>query len=229
VKQVVMSALLSLDIECNTALSLKSPNEGTLWEQEICQTYFPEYLNVRLRAIRNTVKQVSSDIGNKKIEITPPIAGRMTIKRVVRENTDAWKLATTSYAIDAFKEVWVARRTIRKNEVLSGQDIEKVLRNVGNLVGLKTFPEQNPTGSFVEKGLPKGQIIYQDYLLSKPLVEKNEEVKVVFKSGSLTLEMDGVALENGFKIDDLIKVRLIDTGKVLTGKVKDNETIAVDN
>jgi flagella basal body P-ring formation protein FlgA len=228
VKQAILSALMSLDIECNTALTLNKLDQSTLWKQEVCTAYFLEYTDVKLRAIRNTLKKIDGGMSDKKTEMSLPIAGRMTIKRTIENENHIWMLVTTFYAIDAFKEVWVTQRAIKKNEVLADRDIKKEIRNIGGLIGLKTFPHQNPTGFFIEKGLARNQIIYTDYLSVKPLIKKGEEVNVVFASGGLKLKMKGAALENGFKIEDSIKVRLINTGKIFTGKIKDNETVDVD-
>jgi flagella basal body P-ring formation protein FlgA len=228
VKQAMLSALLSLDIECNATLPLNKLDQSTSWKQDVCTAYFLEYADVKLRAIRNTLKKMDGRTSNKKIEISRPIAGRMTIKRNIEDENHVWMLVTTFYAIDAFKEVWITQKAIKKNEVLIDRDIKKEVRNIGSLIGLKTFPHQNPTGFFIEKGLARNQIIYTDYLSVKPLIKKDKEVTVIFASGSLKLKIKGVALENGFKIEDSIKVRLIDTSKIFTGKIKDDETVDVD-
>lgn len=225
-KTLLFSALLNLDIDCNT-VSLHEVSENIKWKKDVCEKYFSDYLNVKIRAIRTTSKKVGV-LNEKKFEVSQPIAGRVIVKRIVDDGNAELILITTFYAIDAFKEVWIAHRNIKQNEILTERDITKEVKNIGNVIGVEHFPDKNPKGAFIGNSLTKGQIIYSSYLSDKPLIEIGKEVSVVFASGGLKLNMKGVALHNGFMADDAIKIRLLDTGKIFTGKIKDNETVTVD-
>lgn|GEM_PF-4478455 len=225
-KALIFSTLLNLDVDCNT-FNRAETNDASDWKKNVCETYFSEYSNVKMRALRHTSKKVIEST-EKKIQATQPVAGRMIVKQISMNESSELIQTTTFYAIDAFKEVWIAQKNIQKNEIIVGNDVVKEIKNVGSIIGIEKFPEKNPQGLFIENSLPKGQIIYSRYLSEKPIIEAGKSVNVIFASQYIKLNTKGVALQHGFSTESVIKVRLIDTGKIFLGKIKDNETVTVD-
>jgi flagella basal body P-ring formation protein FlgA len=58
------------------------------------------------------------------------------------------------------------------------------------------------------------------------LVEKGAAVEMMFVSGALTISASAVTLESG-SAGDLVKVRNIDSGKILSGTVMADGSIRV--
>ncbi len=88
-------------------------------------------------------------------------------------------------------------------------------------------PEGNEVLNYVAlRDLKKGEILKLSYLRRVPLVKRGERVSVIFRSGSIEISFYGEALQNGY-IGDRIRVKSLNSGKILIGEVVSEGTVLV--
>lgn len=223
-KELVLSALLGLNIDC-VPQQKYSPAE--LWKKDVCQV-FDGYDNVKLKAVRSLTKPVDgAHISKTEPDISKPIAGRVAVKRRTQLENGQDVMLTTFYTVSAVKDVWVARRNINKDSVIGSRDVVMEKRDVIGFVGVKTIVP-DVVGAFTERRFTKGQIILGDYLRATPVVTKGKEVNALLESGGIKISTPGVLLQNGYLENDTVKIKLLDTGAIKSGRVRDDETILLD-
>lgn len=225
-KELVLSALVGLGIECGAGL--QGILEADAWKEEVCEV-FSDYTDVKLQPVRTVSKKIDVDQKlTKKLDISEPAAGRVVVKRAVTLEDGKNILLTTFYSVSAYKEVWVARRNINKDSVIARHDVVKEKKDIGGFIGIRALAFSNPAGSYTERRFAKGQIILSDYLKTRPLISKGREINAVMSSGPIKISVRCVALQNGYLENDSIKVKLLDSGSIKVGSVKDSETILLD-
>ncbi len=123
--------------------------------------------------------------------------------------------------------VLIPSRVIYPGETVSADALKEVTLKPG-----KQAPEavavtlDELEGKVARRTLLTGRYIPQSSLREAYLVEQGAAVEVVFVAGALTISASAVTLEPG-SAGDLVKVRNIDTGKVLSGTVMADGSIRV--
>lgn len=227
-KFLAITALLGLDINCNSGVNSLQRVEEEAWKVEVCEKKFSEYEEVKLTPIRTSRKEATALLRNSNVDISDPIAGRITVSRIEKNENNQLFHVKTHYKIDAYLDVWTAKKHLQPNKALKEMDIQKKKMNIGKYIGIRSFITKPPEGQYLDKKIARGQILFLDYFSQEPLIDRNKEIYVIVSSNNVRLEMKGVALERAFALNETIKVRLLDTSKILTGKVKDNETVHIE-
>ncbi|MEO8652365.1 MAG: flagellar basal body P-ring formation chaperone FlgA [Hyphomicrobiaceae bacterium] len=96
---------------------------------------------------------------------------------------------------------------------------EKALRNYFT-------SRQAVVGKVARRVLPKGHAIPINALREPHLFKEGERVVLVFKTGGLSIEASGVALQPGV-LGSQVNVRNADTGVVIRGLVQSNGSVKV--
>ncbi len=81
-------------------------------------------------------------------------------------------------------------------------------------------------GKVAKRRLHKYSPIHLSDVYKKPVVEKNNEVMIVLVKRSMTISAKAKAISSGF-IGDTIKVRSIDSGKIMSGVIGENGIVYV--
>ncbi len=74
--------------------------------------------------------------------------------------------------------------------------------------------------------IKKGERVKKSFLKKEPLIRRGDEVDVVFRKGALEISFKGKALDTGF-YGDTIRVKSLNTGKILRGRVISEEAVLV--
>lgn len=120
----------------------------------------------------------------------------------------------------------VPKRVIYPGEVIDGSLIDEVAFTPRPLnITIAMVPE-DVQGKVTRRTLLPGRLIPLNFLRDAYAVEPGNPVSVVFVSGSLTISITGVPLQSG-SAGDLIRVRNVDSGAILTGTVMPDGTVRV--
>lgn len=93
------------------------------------------------------------------------------------------------------REVWHAARTLERGDILRPQDVEAMAPRRDNSAFIEA--EQDVVGQEVRFRV-RGGMPLRDRDVGEPLaVHSTDSVRVFWKSGGVTLEMEGRAMENG--------------------------------
>ena len=115
---------------------------------------------------------------------------------------------------------------ISKNELISEEKIEyKKLRNNRRYEDYLT-DKLEIVGNVAMRNLTIGFPINKRDIAKGELVKRNSEVKIVYNKGAIFLESLGQAVSEG-GIGSQIKVKNLESGKILIGKVIDSRTVRV--
>ena len=117
------------------------------------------------------------------------------------------------------------KRSLEKNDIINLNDIEMVTveqkyqtsfySNLKELVGRK-----------LKKNLKIGQILYPRHLFEKFDVNNGDIISIVSNVGNASVIVSGEAQDSG-NLNDLIKVKNLESGKIVKGYIKKNKIIKI--
>lgn len=115
---------------------------------------------------------------------------------------------------------------ISKSDLISDEKIEyRKLRNNRKYEDYFT-DKLEIVGNVAMKNLTIGFPINKRDIAKGELVKRNTEVKIVYNKGSISLESIGKAISEG-GIGSEIKVKNLESGKIIIGKIIDSKTVRV--
>ncbi len=117
------------------------------------------------------------------------------------------------------------KRSLEKNDIINLNDIEMVTvekkyqtffySNLKELVGRK-----------LKKNLKMGQILHPRHLFEKFDVNNGDTISIVSNVGNASVIVSGEAQDSG-NLNDLIKVKNLESGKIVKGYIKKNKIIKI--
>ena len=108
------------------------------------------------------------------------------------------------FNVRAYAPVWVARRDLRSNTLLT-QDA--FLKKEQNIAGINAPPAQSiPEHHWLKSALPHHAILLENQLKAAPLVMHGQHIKVFTHHRSIAVVMEAIALSDGY-LGDTITVK----------------------
>jgi flagella basal body P-ring formation protein FlgA len=129
--------------------------------------------------------------------------------------------------IAGFSKVVVARRSVKRNDIIGEDDVELIEMNVVRLPADAILEIDEAVGKRVKHSLSPGAVLRGSWVEEPPLVNKGDVVKIVAQKGNLRITTLGEAIKKGCK-GDRIRVINIDTRRSLYARVLDEKTVQVD-
>ena len=122
-------------------------------------------------------------------------------------------------------QVLILKRDITKDELITENDLEvEVIDRKSNRGYMQTLGDKPVKALANLKG---GQPLKRtDVMIDRFLVHKGESVTVHFIKKNLIIETQAISIGNG-AIGDTIKVKNLDTNKVIIGKVSGDRTVTI--
>lgn len=151
----------------------------------------------------------------------------MAMRRRILLLLAALAAASGALPASAGEAVLVPNRVIYPGEAVAADALKQVILAEGkvppaNVVIALTGLE----GKIAKRTLLPGRYVQANALREAYLVEKGAPVDMVFVSGTLSISATAVTLEPG-AAGDLVKVRNIDSGKVVLGVVMADGTVRI--
>lgn len=132
---------------------------------------------------------------------------------------------TLSGKIEKNVRVVCALRDIRKNEIISASDIRIEKLGAEKRMGVGFLTDTSlAVGKQTRSDIKTGAVLYEKNLFMPSVLKKGDRVRLVAKSGRLTIETLAEAMSDG-KSGERIRVRNIDTGKLVSATVIDSGTV----
>jgi flagella basal body P-ring formation protein FlgA len=115
-------------------------------------------------------------------------------------------------------KVLVARRALRRGEMLSEKELRSVEKDLGGLTQGYLTGLPQAVGKQLKRSAREGQVIAPAMLESAPLVRRGEQVGIVFNAETFYVRAEGVALADG-GAGETIRVRNRTSEKVIDAVV----------
>jgi flagella basal body P-ring formation protein FlgA len=139
-----------------------------------------------------------------------------------RETLGAWQAPVTA---KVWREIWVARSQLRKDQLLSEADVVRERRDVLSLRD-PVVPAQ-PQGILeIAENIPAGAPLYLRSVRSRPVVHRGQVVEAQVLDGSMTISLKVEVMENGAP-GQVVRVRNVQSRREFRGKVQNEQTIIV--
>ncbi|MDH4246614.1 MAG: flagellar basal body P-ring formation chaperone FlgA [Deltaproteobacteria bacterium] len=125
-------------------------------------------------------------------------------------------------------EVVVAKRPIRRNQVIEAEDVGLDRADVARMKQEMFLTDlTRVVGSKAQRPIGPGEWISAALVRAPMDVKEGGRVMVVYASERLNLNTPGVAMTHG-RVGDFIPVRNLQTGRVVYGIIQPNETVKVN-
>ncbi len=124
-------------------------------------------------------------------------------------------------------DVLVAARKIKKGEIVSQEDFsyDSVKSNKNYLTHVDLSSNNVKAARNIDSGKP---IRKTDLYNDSAIIHKGERVVARFVRKNLSIEIPCIALTNG-NVNEFVKIKTIDTNKVLTGKASEDGSVMIGN
>jgi flagella basal body P-ring formation protein FlgA len=139
----------------------------------------------------------------------------------------ALALLASAAPLFAQEVVFIPNRVIYPGETIDLATLKEVKLKPGKVIPpAVVFRPQEIEGKVAKRTLLPGRYIPASSVREAWLVEQGASVQVMFVSGPLTISATAVTLQSG-AAGDLVRVRNIDSGKIVSGTVMADGSIRV--
>ncbi|WP_196593104.1 flagellar basal body P-ring formation chaperone FlgA [Pectinatus sottacetonis] len=126
-----------------------------------------------------------------------------------------------------YDNVVVASKPLRANEILTAADLHIEKKEIGAINTDYLTKISDVTGKMSRYPLRPGDILKARLLVMPDIIKRGAPVKIIVKTKGLFVKASGIALMDGSK-GEYIRVKNLSTGKIISGKVVDAQTVNVE-
>jgi len=136
------------------------------------------------------------------------------------------KVSVRTY-LKLYKEVFVARDTIKRNQVIEESDLLKVRKNVDRMSREYITNKEQLIGKISKRTINPSEAFNANTIEKPPLVNSGDRLQIVFETPFLRLSAPGISLAKG-RLGESIPVKNLESKIVVFAKVK-TKNIALVN
>ncbi len=166
------------------------------------------------------VTQKIADNSNKKM------LGYMSVTAFVYIDNKREQRVMLSGWVNVYKKVFCAVRTLKRNEVVTENDVKLVRKDISKLPLNIVSDAKAVMGQRLKHYVRSGEYLRGDMLEDVPVVNKGDHVVIVAESVALRVTVIGKTLEEGCP-GDMIKVKNSVSKKIISARVIDASTVKV--
>ncbi|TYL47132.1 flagellar basal body P-ring formation chaperone FlgA [Marinomonas sp. IMCC 4694] len=224
----LIMALIFLQIGLTSA---KSPEEQiTLYINEteiprLSKIYPDAIINITMNNLAALSYLPACDSDDIQVKNQRPDAIKRTNYEISCQ-TPAWTSyipVTQSITIEAIK----TSTPITRGHVINRGNTTTVEVDISNLRGHIFTPKNTPYGLIASRNLRINTVITDNLIDQPTLVKKGDSVLITASSGSITVKMNGIALESGSK-GQQIRVKNTSSERIIYAKVVTNSEVLVN-
>jgi len=145
--------------------------------------------------------------------------GRFSIKVDVLVNGYVVDTLSVKGWIDVYERFVCAMIPLKRNKQIEAQHLYYKSVNTSRLHNTYATKIEDVAGKIPRNTIKKGDLIKTKLLELAPLVHRGEAIKLVAKRSGLEIVTAGISKEDG-KVDELIRVENLRSGKIVRGFVK---------
>ena len=138
----------------------------------------------------------------------------------------ARKVSVRTY-IKIYKDVVVAKDTIKRNQVIAEKDLLKTRRNVDRMPAEYVTDVNEIIGKVASRAINPNEVIHGNSVAQAPVIKTGDQILIVYESPNLKLTAPGISLQDGVR-GDRIKVSNLDSKIMVYATVKDRIHVYVN-
>ena len=123
-------------------------------------------------------------------------------------------------------QIPVPKRLISAGDVIAADDLEWQPVHLTRLSGNSLTDAEQLVGRMAKRPLKAGQILRQSDVAMSPVIRNNDLIRLVVKTGQMTLTVQGKALQDA-ALGQTVRVMNVNSNRQLTGTVIDAGTVAI--
>jgi len=129
--------------------------------------------------------------------------------------------------VEVFKQVVCSARQINRGQKIETEDLKLEERDIAMLPNQYYSDLMQVVSSETKTIIPKNSTLFGWMIREIPMIRRGSQVKLVVTTDGLLVRAEGVALEDGY-LNKEIKVKRIQSGKILVGLVNSPEEVEVN-
>ena len=129
--------------------------------------------------------------------------------------------------IKLYKDILIAKDTIKEDHIIRESDILKVRRNVDRMPSAYVTDEKNILGKVASRAINPNEIIKETTVSEVPVVKSGDQLMIVFETPNLRLTAPGISLQKG-GLGDRIQVRNLQSKILVYATVQDKNHVQVN-
>jgi flagella basal body P-ring formation protein FlgA len=140
---------------------------------------------------------------------------------------EAVRIVTVRTYLKLYKEVFIARDTIRRNQIIEESDLLKVRKNVDRLPREYVTDKEQLIGKISKRTINPSEAIRRNTVSAPPLVKSGDRLQIVFETPFLRLSAPGISMAKGRK-GERIPVKNLDSKIVVFATVQTRNVVLVN-
>lgn len=224
---------MPLNIKCIPPDKVKSILELNAHKKLLSEYHFitPQDISVEIRNNDQLNQVLNSLKKNDRFEIeSEPLKswlGNVAVKLLFfDENNNYIRSYTVYLKTTVFSEFWIAKENLEEGVIIRQNDLDKVKKNLYDITKASVPTSVDIVGKQVRIKILENELV-RDWKLTKKLVVKKGDKLVLKKTnGSITIQIKGEALEDGF-IGKKISIRL-PNGKIVVGRIHNQSVVLLE-
>lgn len=196
-------------------------------------------------ALQSSLAAESADTILKSINLprntqifTGPINIQANLKGLTKGNQRGYELVLTNSdgektmlegkaEVDSWREIPVAARSLAPGSILGALDFGLARLNTKDLPKDTAFDGSDLLGKKIQREVGVGQVFRVKNIERPALIKSGSRINIVFNSGVLEASATGIAMQDGFS-GDIIEIKNDTSRRVVSGKVRDQSTVEIN-
>jgi len=187
----------------------------------------PDYTEIECRQELDSIMITDSTIITISCREYPIPDGYFPLKVVLQEGSGGVRSIATSVFVRFYKDVLVAQDKVKSRNPVMPSDFEIQRMEIGKIVGTPVEEFQDLEGMRSSRTISRGKILTHEMLEEIPVIRRGERVRIVYKSGTLTVESYGIARRDAVE-GEMIEVKNTASGKRIFGRASAEGDVLVE-
>ena len=182
-------------------------------------------LDVRIRWQGEVALDCDGPVGIQVRSISSrPFRGQTMVRAAMYCDGETQKTIAVTVDTRLHMEVLVAKRHIRRHEILGEEMVELAIRDVTAVKGGYFTSFDGFSNNRTRRPVGLGAVLSADHVEQVPAIFRGDEVELVVESSGIWVSVRGVAIQDG-SIGNRIRVRNRDSGRIVQGTVLNEGTV----
>jgi len=125
-----------------------------------------------------------------------------------------------------YKDVYVAKETIKRNQVVQEKDVRRTRKNIDTAPSAYLTKKSDLVGKIAKRTINSKEILQKGALTTAPAILSGDRLMIIYETKSLLISVPGVSLSKG-RVGEVIPVRNLQSKTVVYATVKGKNKVQV--